>query len=215
MKSKEKKLTIFNKLLISIIILLIIIILLFIDNINIINRKIKVIKEMSESTQISNLQTQINTLNASHEEYGKNIQTYKAKLAKAITEKGIETSDQDSLDKMASNIANITNTPSELYFPSIYCCAFPATYGSGGSSFRLQNLENYTKLVITESSINTAGVYIYGYSNNKSTTLYSSKTTISPQTIDITNYDGIAIYLNCYIDGSSIYGYLNNVYIKP
>ena len=64
-------------------ILLIIILLLcfilgviaIISNKNIRRETIKV-KAMVESEKVENLQTQINNLNASHEEYAKNIQEY-------------------------------------------------------------------------------------------------------------------------------------------
>ena len=64
-------------------ILLIIILLLcfilgaivIISNKNLTKETIKV-KAMGESEKVENLQTQINNLNASHEEYAKNIQEY-------------------------------------------------------------------------------------------------------------------------------------------
>ena len=69
------------------IILFIIIFLLCIIILSIIadqNKNIKkefiTIKEMSESTQVSDLNNQITTLNKSHDEYAKNVQNYKTKI---------------------------------------------------------------------------------------------------------------------------------------
>ena len=76
-------------------------------NNNIVLTKTQIIKEMSESTQISDLQNQINQLNASQEEYAKNIQSYKAKLATAITNQKVTTSENATIDEMVTNIGNI------------------------------------------------------------------------------------------------------------
>ena len=65
------------------------------------------IKEMSESTQVTDLNNQINALNAEHTEYMNYIQTCKAQLASAITDMGIETSDNANVDTMVSNIRNL------------------------------------------------------------------------------------------------------------
>ena len=68
----------------------------------------QIIKEMSESTQVTDLNNQINALNTEHTEYMNYIQTCKAQLASAITDMGIETSESASLDTMASNIRSIS-----------------------------------------------------------------------------------------------------------
>ena len=100
---KNKKMIVF--LIINIILIGIICSLISIKK-NLIKEK-QVIKEMSESTQISDLQNQINQLNASQEEYAKNIQSYKAKLATAITNQKVTTSENATLDEMVTNIGNI------------------------------------------------------------------------------------------------------------
>ena len=68
----------------------------------------QIIKEMSESTQVTDLNNQINALNTEHTEYMNYIQTCKAQLASAITDMGVETSEDASLDTMASNIRSIS-----------------------------------------------------------------------------------------------------------
>ena len=94
------------------VILFIIIILLCLVLVNIIsNKNIKketiTIREMSETTQVSDLQTQISTLNASHEEYAKNVQAYKTKIAEAITNQGVPTSADAKTEVIVDNIGKI------------------------------------------------------------------------------------------------------------
>ena len=94
------------------VILFIIIILLCLVLVNIIsNKNIKketiTIREMSETTQVSDLQTQISTLNASHEEYAKNVQAYKTKIAEAITNQGVPTSADAKTEVIVENIGKI------------------------------------------------------------------------------------------------------------
>ena len=100
---KNKKVVVF--VIINIILIGIICSLISIKK-NLIKEK-QVLKEMSESTQISDLQNQINQLNASQEEYAKNIQSYKAKLATAITSQKVTTSENATIDEMVTNIGNI------------------------------------------------------------------------------------------------------------
>ena len=100
---KNKKMIVF--LIINIILIGIICSLISIKK-NLIKEK-QVIKEMRESTQISDLQNQINQLNASQEEYAKNIQSYKSKLATAITNQKVITSENATIDEMVTNIGNI------------------------------------------------------------------------------------------------------------
>lgn len=75
----------------------------------------QIIKEMSESTQVTDLNNQINALNTEHTEYMNYIQTCKAQLARAITDMGIETSENASVDRMAQNIKSITTKGNKKY----------------------------------------------------------------------------------------------------
>ena len=72
----------------------------------------QIIKEMSESTQVTDLNNQINALNTEHIEYMNYIQTCKAQLANAITDMGVETSENISIDTMVINIRSISGTSS-------------------------------------------------------------------------------------------------------
>ena len=49
----------------------------------------------------------ITSLNASHEEYANHIKESKKKIASALTEKGVETSNEETLETMANNIKSI------------------------------------------------------------------------------------------------------------
>ena len=66
-----------------------------------------IIKEMSESTQVTDLNNQINSLNATHTEYMKYIQTCKTQIASALTNEGVTTSNEATLETMAENISRI------------------------------------------------------------------------------------------------------------
>ena len=83
----------------------------FICNFSNIDRNIKkekqIIKEMSESIEITNLNNQINLLNAEHIDYANYIQTCKTKIATALTNEGVETSSDSTLEAMSENISKI------------------------------------------------------------------------------------------------------------
>ena len=88
------------------IILIVIIFYFIIGNESIIKEK-KRIKEMTQSENEANLQTQINTLNATQEEYANNVQAYKKQIAEAITSQGVTTSENDTGAVIAENIGKI------------------------------------------------------------------------------------------------------------
>lgn len=85
------------------------------------NRNIKkesiTIKEMSESTQVSDLQTQINQLNASHTEYMNYIQISKKKISNAINlYPNNNVSETASFSDFITHIENLTTIPSNTYY---------------------------------------------------------------------------------------------------
>ena len=53
-----------------------------------INNEKQIIKEMTQSENEANLQTQIDTLNLSHNQYATNVENYKKAIAEAITNEG-------------------------------------------------------------------------------------------------------------------------------
>ena len=85
---------------------LIVISIILNQNINI-KKETKIIKEMSESTQVSDLQTQVNQLNVSHTEYANYVQSCKETIAEAITNQGVSTSSDATAEVMAENIEKI------------------------------------------------------------------------------------------------------------
>lgn len=93
-------------LLTIILLLCFIIIMIANQNRNIKNETI-MIKEMSESTQITDLNNQINALNVEHSEYINYIETCKTQIATALTNEGVSTSNQATLETMAENISKI------------------------------------------------------------------------------------------------------------
>lgn len=144
-------------ILLSIIINLILIVIIYnlINKVNINNKK-KIIKEMTENEQVTNLQIQINNLQTSHTEYANYIETGKDKIATAITERGIETSKEDTFEVMASNIKSIINIDETslkgyiLYKQS----APPAVSGSESFLYSFNTLEKYIVEEKNGTSIN-------------------------------------------------------------
>ena len=96
---KNKKIII---LLIIINITLMGIICSFINKNGIIKEK-QIIKEMTEIEYDNS----INELNKSHEEYAIQVQNNKTKIATALTDMGVDTSENASIDTIISNIRNI------------------------------------------------------------------------------------------------------------
>ena len=99
-----------NKNLLIITLIFIIILLsvqLILNKIKITNRKTKIMKEMSESEQVTDLNNQINSLNIEHTQYMNYIQTCKTAIATALTNEGVEISDQATFETMAGDISKV------------------------------------------------------------------------------------------------------------
>ena len=75
-----------------------------------INNEKQIIKEMTQSENEANLQTQIDTLNLSHNQYATNVENYKKAIAEAITNEGITTLVTDSQETVVANIGKIFTT---------------------------------------------------------------------------------------------------------
>lgn len=67
----------------------------------------QILKEMDESVQVTNLNSQITTLNASHQSYVTAVENYKKTITEAITNQGISTSLSASEDVVKANIEKI------------------------------------------------------------------------------------------------------------
>ena len=93
---------------VKIIILLILIVIIFILNRNeLLRNKKQLIKEMSESTQVSDLNSSIDRLNTEHDEYKRYIAESKAQIAQAITTQGVETLNTATFETIVNNIKSI------------------------------------------------------------------------------------------------------------
>ena len=93
------------KVLINILILISISLILNNDLILINNKQI--IKEMSESTQVSNLNSSIDRLNTEHDEYKRYIENSKAQIAQALRNEGVQTEDTASFETITGNISKV------------------------------------------------------------------------------------------------------------
>lgn len=81
----------------------------------ILNNQKQILKDMSEIEY----EDTINSINASHTNYFNYIQETKSKLASAITNMGVETSDQESLETMVNNIKSLPINFSSLNYLSL------------------------------------------------------------------------------------------------
>lgn len=70
----------------------------------------QLVKEMTSSALETSLNSQITALNLEHTEYMEYIQECKTKIATALTNEGVETSDQILLEEMAEKIPTILQT---------------------------------------------------------------------------------------------------------
>lgn len=80
------------------------------------NTKI-VLKNMNETTEVSNLNKTIETLNASHTEYANYIQTSKQKIINAINNyPNSAATENNSLEELSTMIKSLTNVPENTYY---------------------------------------------------------------------------------------------------
>lgn len=84
-----------------------IIISLLINQNFMIGKGINVIKQKSETEQVTNLQKQLDELNVTQTKYADYIQGCKTQIATALTNEGIVTEDEEKLETMAENISKI------------------------------------------------------------------------------------------------------------
>ena len=129
----------------------------------------QLIKEMSQSTLEEELNNSINQLNAEQTEYWEFIQTCKGKLANAITEIGVSTSEYDRADTMAANIKSIKDlNRNTLEF----------TVDNVIKPFIFTN-QNFTKVyvtpsvTVTNSSGNTMNVSLWATESVQEQTTYT------------------------------------------
>ena len=84
------------------------IIIILLNNQNFtIGKGINIIKQKSETEQVTNLQKQLDALNTTQTEYANYIQSCKTQIATALTNEGITTLNEEKLETMAENISKI------------------------------------------------------------------------------------------------------------
>lgn len=99
-----------QKVILATILLLCLIVGIIVGKSKNINKETVTIKQMNESTQVSDLNKEIDQLNASHTEYANYVQTCKEKIAAAITNEGVDTSNDSTFDIIAENIGKIVDS---------------------------------------------------------------------------------------------------------
>ena len=132
---KERKLI---TVLIIIILILMCAIYNLMNKVNVSSQK-QIIKEMNEAEYESS----ITSLNKSNEEYVNHIEESKKIIARAITDKGVETSEEDTLEIMASNIKNIKSGLKEIALAYTAVSGYEKT-----QNITIDNLSNYSQIVI-------------------------------------------------------------------
>ena len=98
---------------ITYIILIVIIISLLIDKNMIIGKEKQTVKEMTQSELESSLNDTIQQLNEAQTKYAADVQTYKKQIAEAVTNQGIETTENDEGSVIAENIGKILSTKTQ------------------------------------------------------------------------------------------------------
>ena len=188
-----------------------------ISNRNIIfNNKI-ILKNMDESTQIADKEKAIDELNKTHAEYYNYIQTAKQEIASAIRDMGVPTSDDETLEDMATNIRNIKNMREITGSFNLY-----STSLNRGSGICV-NTEGYTTAIIYNNR-GAGGDYdylnVYGLDEPNLTmdptgTLLGNVKHQETVSFDISGYKYVQIfysqannYFSVLID--NIYGLLNH-----
>ena len=171
-----------KKIIIILLIINIISIVIFCNNINknrnIISEK-QIIKEMTEVEY----ESKITELSKSHENYALQVQTNKEKIANAITEMGVETSEEDTLETMVSNIKSISNSSqvNVKYIPN-------QTYSSKYGNYIIDvDISEYESIFIFSRVKNYANECAVRY-------LYDNETLSSTEgIIDVSAYSNLKV----------------------
>lgn len=194
---KNKRITIL--LIITNIILIGIICSLISKNGNIIKEK-QIIKEMNENTQVTELNNQINALNTEHTEYLNYIQTCKTKIATALENEGVTTSNDATLEAMSENISKIFKTrTSDATATADNISAGKTAYVNGEliTGNGADNTANYNSGK-ADAAVTIPSIYLSGYlriytGNSGNENFGGSSSSASSFNINCTNYNNLKI----------------------
>ena len=101
------------------------------------NNSTKLLKEMNESTQITDLNNSITALQTSHTEYANYIQESKQKIANAITMYSSNNiTDETPLEDFSTMITNLTNFPENTFYYE------KGTEGNSSTIVRYKKIDN-------------------------------------------------------------------------
>ena len=167
-------------------------------NKNIIKEK-QIIKEMSSSAQETELNNQINALNGEHTEYMNYIQTGKTSIATALTNEGVATSNEATLETMAENISKVLKEKTKN------ATATAEDIVKGKTAYVNGELVTGNKIVKAENTIINLGVGtsfdLTSYDGYENFSINNFIVCVQPQTINLytDNTDGGKIVSNYFI----------------
>ena len=170
----------------------------------------KTIKEMSETTQVSDLQAQINQLNTAHTEYANYVQSCKETIATAITNQGVETTVDSTAEVMAENIGKILQNGGNKVYEATTTSSL--TYNSTiegkiiifASGVRCTGNSNIPRCSFTKNGTSTSwDIYGLQSSSNGGQTAYNR---YCIKVLDINNGDSLVFscYCNWYVSIYSV-----------
>ena len=191
---------------VSIILNIILIIILY----SILNENIKLfkhtktIKDMSETTQVIDLNNTINNLNISNTEYMNYINKSKLNIANVITNEGVDTDADASFETIINNISTIfsvktadaTAIANEILNGKTVYVKGSKIVGTMQNNGELEwNPDSSTTYTLQEGyysggTLDSSGAYTAGYNEGKK----DAKTTSSLKSIKITNTTEVTVY---------------------
>ena len=165
------------------------------------NNKIT-LKNMSESTQVSDLNKSINELEASHEEYQNYIQTKKTDLATAITNAGVTTSGDDTFETITTNVSQIlANKTDDATAVASEILTGKSAYVKGTKIIGTMK----DNKAVSPTGLNAGGSYTIpeGYHNGKGKV---TANTLASQTEGTATADNITAGKTAWVNGNLITG---------
>ena len=155
---------------------------------------------MNESTQVTDLNNQINALNTEHTEYLNYIQTCKTKIATALGNEGVTTSNDATLETMAGNISrvlkertkNATATADNITAGKTAYVNGELITGNGADNTAYYNSGKQSVKVSIPYLKLSGSLYIYT-GNSRQENFGGSSSSSSSFSFDCTNYNNLKI----------------------